>query len=466
MLSIGFISLGCSKNLVDSQVMAGLLLKSGMQLAPSPDQADVILVNTCAFIAPAREEAAQNILAACKHKAQGKCKAVIVAGCMPQRYRKQMCEAFPEVDAFLGVDELDAIADIVKTATEKPVTQAQKKPASKSAKSTSKPHAKMPPVHVAAGLPTRLFNPTLPGLRFTGPAFSYLKVAEGCNHACAFCAIPGFRGHLRSRPLNDIVYEAEKLLETGAKEINLIAQDITSYGKDVRGGPQIADLLKRLDKCDGDFWLRLLYGFPNHVTPELLEVLATSTHVARYLDLPIQHAHPDILRAMRRADTIAKVPTFPEAFRKAVPGLTLRTTCMVGYPGETEEHFKFLCDYIKEAKFDHLGAFIFSPEEGTPAAELDGLPDPEVAKDRYQRLMRIQQRISKQRALAHVGSTQKALIIDFDGGEGAIARIERQAPDVDGETAIAQIPDSVQPGDFVQVKVTAATAYALTAQLL
>lgn len=463
MLTIGFISLGCSKNLVDSQVMAGYIIKAGMKLAPSPDQADVILVNTCGFIEPARLEATESILSACQHKANGGCKAVIVTGCMAQRYREQMIDTFPDVDAFLGVDALDQIATTIQT-----IVDASKKPrkGKASQRKTTKTPLSPPPVLVAPGDPVRLFNPPIPGLRFTGPAFGYLKVSEGCNHACSFCAIPQFRGKLRSRSINDLLYEADKLISTGAKEINIIAQDVTIYGRDIKNGPNLATLLRKLDQCEGDFWLRILYGFPNHVTDELLEVIANSRHVAHYLDLPIQHAHPDILRAMYRADTIASMPTWTAHLRKAIPDVTLRTTCMVGFPGETDEHFQFLYDYVKEAKFDHLGTFIFSPEELTVAADLPGLPAPEVAQARYDALMTLQKGIAKRRNHARIGQIAQALVLDYDDGEGAIARLAHQAPDVDGETYIDHVPDSVHAGDFVQVKITGVQDYNLTAKLV
>ena len=302
MSSVGIVSLGCSKNLADSEVMAGLLLKAGHTLAPTPDRADVILVNTCAFIEPARAEAAENILAACAHKADGHCRAVVVTGCMPQRYREQMAEAFPDVDAFLGVDELDRLPEVLKALTKR--------------------RRAALPVTIAPGLPTRTFDKPIPALRLTGPVFAYMKIAEGCNHACAFCAIPLFRGRLRSRPVDALLDEARALIETGCREINLVAQDVTAYGKDRRDGSSLASLLRELDALDGDFWVRWLYGFHNHVTDELLEVMAGARHIVPYFDLPIQHCAPDILRAMRRADTIKAIETFPARLRAAVPGAT------------------------------------------------------------------------------------------------------------------------------------------------
>ncbi len=442
--SVGIISLGCSKNLNDSEVMAGALLKAGYQLSPTPDRADVILVNTCAFIEPARAEGAENILAACAHKANGACKAVVVAGCMPQRYREQMQDAFPEVDAFIGVDELDRLPEVLATLAKRQAV----------------------PLTIAEGLPTRTFDKPLPALRLTGPTFAYIKIAEGCNHACAFCAIPQFRGHLRSRPMAAIVAEARELLATGTRELNLIAQDVTAYGKDLRDGSSLATLLQALDELEGEFWIRFLYGFHNHVTNELLEVMATASHVVPYFDLPIQHSHPEVLRAMRRADTIRAIDTFPARLRAAVPGATLRTTCMVGFPGETEEHFEALMAYVEAARFDHLGTFIFSPEEGTAAADLPDLPDPEVAQRRHAALMTLQKRLAKERNRERVGTVATALVVDYDDNEGVYARLPHQAPEVDGLTHIKRAPESVQPGDFVKVKVTGVRGYDLTATLV
>ena len=446
MSSVGIVSLGCSKNLADSEVMAGLLLRAGHTLAPSPDRADVILVNTCAFIEPARAEAAENILAACAHKAAGRCRAVVVAGCMPQRYRGRLAEAFPEVDAFLGVDELDRLPDVLKALARRRAGGAL-------------------PVSIAPGLPVRTFDKPIPALRLTGPVFAYMKIAEGCNHACAFCAIPLFRGRLRSRPREALLAEARALIDTGCREINLVAQDVTAYGKDRRDGSSLAGLLRGLDALEGDFWLRWLYGFHNHVTDDLLEAMAGARHIVPYFDLPIQHCAPDILRAMRRADTIKAIESFPARLRAALPGATLRTTCMVGFPGETEDHFKALLDYVEAVRFDHLGAFVFSPEEGTAAADLPGLPPPEVARRRHRELMEAQRRIARERNRGRVGTRARALVVDYRGEDGAVARLPHQAPEVDGLTRLAHVPETVRPGDFVDVRVTGVRGYDLTATL-
>ncbi len=443
--TVGFISLGCSKNLADSEVMAGHLLKAGYRLAGSPDVADVILVNTCAFIESARSEGAENILAACAHKQRGACRAVIVTGCMPQRYREKMLEVFPEVDAFLGVDALDTLPAVLKQ------LEARQKKAV---------------MNVARGLPVRTFEKPLPALRLSGSVFAYVKIAEGCNHACAFCAIPQFRGHLRSRPMEAVLAEVKALLQTGTREINLIAQDVTAYGRDLRDGTTLAKLLQAIDGLEGEFWVRWLYGFHNHVTDELLKVMAHARHVVPYFDLPIQHSSPKILRAMRRADTIKAMETFPTRLRTAVPGATLRTTCMVGFPGETEADFKALLKYIKAVQFDHLGAFIFSPEEGTHAATLPGLPSPAVAQRRLDTLMGLQAQIARAKNRARVGQVAEALVLSRDEQGVAVARLKHQAPEVDDVTRIRHLPETVKPGDFITVKITGVRGYTLTARAI
>lgn len=443
--TIGMISLGCSKNLADSEVMAGFLLKSGYTLAPTPDQADVILINTCAFIESARAEGAENILAACAHKASGHCKAVLVAGCMAQRYREQMLEAFPDVDAFLGVDELNHLPDILRTLEKKHTG---------------------PLLRVADGLPTHTFDKPVEALRLSGQVFAYVKIAEGCDHACAFCAIPQFRGHLRSRPMEAILSEVKALLETGAKEINLIAQDVTAYGRDLHNGTSLAKLLQEIDKLDGVFWVRWLYGFHNHVSDELLDTMARAHHILPYFDLPIQHCSPKILRAMRRADTIQAINTFPSRLRTAVPTATLRTTCMVGFPGETEADFQALLTYIEQVRFDHLGAFIFSPEENTHAANLPDLPPPEVAQRRLNDLMLLQRRIAHERNRDRVGEVVSALVLERNKDGSAIVRLPHQGPEVDGITRIAHTGEDIHPGTFISVKITGTRGYNLTAKVI
>ncbi|NLC81103.1 MAG: MiaB/RimO family radical SAM methylthiotransferase, partial [Lentisphaerae bacterium] len=301
-VSVGFISLGCSKNLVDSQIMAGYLKSGRIALAPSPETADMILINTCAFIEAAREETAEAILSACEHKKNGACRAVIVTGCMVQRYRERMLEAFPDVDAFLGVDELDQVAAAVRRLAA----------------------GKEVGLKVKKGLPVRLFTPKYPTLLFTGGPFAYVKIAEGCDHRCAYCAIPDIRGNFRSRGLDEIVREAAHMVSAGVRELNLISQDTLHYGTDMEQALSITDLSRAVDGIEGEFRFRLLYGHPAGITGEMLEVMNSARHLCRYLDLPVQHSHPDILRAMNRGKAVAATDGLAERLRQAVPGVVLR----------------------------------------------------------------------------------------------------------------------------------------------
>lgn len=436
-VSVGFISLGCSKNLVDSQVMAGYLKSGAIALAPAPEQADVILVNTCAFIESAREEAAEAILSACEHKSQGGCRAVVVTGCMVQRYRKRLQRAFPDVDAFLGIDELERVADVVRDVSA----------------------GKRVGVVAARGGAVKVYNPLYPTLLFTGGPFAYLKIADGCDHCCAYCAIPSIRGRYRSRAMDDLLAEARGMVSAGVRELNLISQDSLRYGNG-----SLAELLRRLDDLDGDFWLRVLYGYPAEVTDEVLDVLNASRHVCRYLDLPVQHSHPDILRAMNRGKAVEVTQNLAARLRQAVPGIVLRTTCLMGFPGETEEHFEHLLEYVAQSRFDHLGVFAFSPEEGTAAFDLPDAPEPEVTEERCLRLMALQRGIVDERARALKGTDDTALLLRQTTRGAWIARLPRQAPEVDGETRVTHVPPQAKPGDFIKVRITGAKEYDLLAK--
>lgn len=442
-VSVGFISLGCSKNLVDSQILAGYLKAGKIALAASPETADVILINTCAFIDAAREEAAEAILSACEQKKRGGCKAVIVAGCMVARYRERLVKAFPGVDAFLGIDELERVADVVERVAAKGFRG----------------------LVAAKAAPHKLYEPLFPTLLFTGGPFAYVKVADGCDHRCAYCAIPLIRGRFRSRQPAGVLKEMRSMLDAGVKELNLVAQDILRYGCDLAADAKskLPALLRELDKADTPFWWRLLYGYPSEVSDELLELLAESPHACRYLDLPIQHSHPDILRAMNRPAAVDATLGLAQRLRKAVPGITLRTTCLVGFPGETEEHFEHLLAYAKEAEFDHLGVFAYSPEEGTAASGMDGVPPPEVAEERCERLMAVQKQIVRRKAAALAGSQGTALLLRKKG-QAWIARLPSQAPEVDGETRVTGVPATAKAGDFIPVTVTGGRGYDLAAE--
>jgi ribosomal protein S12 methylthiotransferase len=436
---VGFISLGCAKNLVDSEHMAGVLRAANIALAASPDAADIVLINTCGFIGDAKEESIDAILRACARKQAGGCRAVIVAGCLSQRYRADLQKAMPEVDAFLGLDQLEEIAAVVRR------VQRGDRGILKVSRVARK---------VFSPLPTRLL--------FTGGPFAYLKIAEGCNHRCAFCAIPGIRGRYRSRTITDIAREAETLLAQGIRELNLISQDTTRYGHDLGDGTDLPALLNTLGKLGGQFWIRLLYGHPAHLTDRLLATMAAVPQVCRYLDIPVQHAHDEVLRAMHRAGGGAAVAAFPARARERLPGVTLRTTCLVGFPGETRDHFRRLSGYVAESRFDHLGVFVFSPEENTGAATL---PDPvplATARRRRSALMRLQQELAFGRLAGRLGAVEDALLLTREGPIWT-ARLASQAPEVDGITRVRGVPQSARAGEFVKVRITATEGYDLLA---
>lgn len=416
-MTIGLVSLGCAKNAVDLQVMSGHLLKAGHTLAPDPDNADVILVNTCAFIESAREEAAAEIARACELKRAGRCKVVVAAGCFVQRYRSEVLKAFPDLDAVLGVDALDRISEIVAEATS----------------------------FVPPGLPKKVFDPPIPALRLTGAAFAYLKVAEGCAHRCSYCAIPAIRGKFRSRPLKSILAEARALVKTGVKELNVIAQDPMLYGVDFRDGTNLVTLLHALDKVPGDFWVRVLYSYPSEITDAFLDWMNTSPHAVKYIDVPLQHTDPKILAAMARGAAVKATREAAERLRAAVPGITLRTTVMTGFPGETPAAFTRMLTDIKRMSFDHLGVFAFSPEEGTPAATLPRRPSLAVAERRARDVMALQRRIWSAKARKYVGRTFRALVV-----APGVARLASQAPDVDG---VVHLRRPAEVGAFVDVTI-------------
>ena len=423
--------------------MAGVLLSEGVVLAPSPEEADVILVNTCAFIEEARRESIDTIRSVCRLKRKGVCKGVLVAGCMPQRYRADLQRLLPEVDAFLGLDEVEHVAEI-----------ARRVGSGESGILTVSDRA------------DALFEPRLPGLSFTGGPYAYLKIAEGCNHRCAFCAIPGIRGRHRSRPVRSILAEAESLLENGFAELNLISQDITSYGRDRRDGSSLARLVRELGAIGGTFWIRLLYGYPSRVTDELLGVMAETDQVCRYLDVPVQHSHPDMLRAMARAGTAASIRRLPQRARAAMPDIALRTTCLVGFPGEKKAHFEHLLAYLQEMQFDHVGAFTYSPEEKTAAYRLPRRPGMRVAEDRRRELMFAQKEIVDRKTAALVGSETDVLLehLAEDNPHLWIGRSPRFAPQVDGRIFLEKVRKSAVPGTFVRARYTQPFDYDMKAE--
>lgn len=441
-------SLGCAKNTVDLQIMGGALMMEGIELATNPDSADVILVNTCAFIQAARDEANDEILRACELKRKGRARYVVVSGCLPQRYGASLASKYPEVDGWLGIDHLFDLPGMIRRLDEGGGScAAQAEVLVSKARNT-------------------LYEPPIPEFSLTGGAHAYLKIAEGCNHACAYCAIPEIRGRLRSRLEKDIIKEARALIRSGARELDIVGQDVTAYGRDLHDGTNLVSLLSGLDRIRGDFRLRLLYGYPAYATDALLEAVASSKHICRYIDIPVQHSHPDILRAMRRADTIRHIGGMVERIRAKCPGAAIRTTLIVGFPGETEDHFRHLLDYVSESRFDHLGVFCFSPEEGTPAATMDGQVPHEIAEERRKAIMLVQQSIVEEKARGLVGKRMRVLV-DGPGPRGSVvARGEFQAPDVDGVTFVRCGAGSLRPGDFADVEVTGYSGYDIMARPL
>lgn len=441
MFSVGFISLGCVKNLVDSQIMAGELIAGGVPLAPSPERSDVIIVNTCAFIADARQESARAIEGACTLKSRGSVRAVVVAGCFPQRERERLFDLFPEIDAVMGVDELRDVAAVVRR-----LEQGERL------------------FSLVSGRPHRLFEPGRRPVVFSGAPHAYLKVAEGCNHRCAFCAIPAIRGRFRSRPLARIVAEAESLLEGGCRELDLVSQDVTAYGIDLEGRQRLPDLLRALGRLGGTFWIRLLYGYPTRVGSALLEAMATVPQVCPYLDVPIQHSHPHVLTAMGRPDTVAAVAALPGRARAVLPDVALRTTCLLGFPGEREPHFRHLLRHVAEVGYDHLGAFVFSPEAGTPALDLPGRPRRPTAERRMRELLELQRGLVEARNAAAAGR-ETVVLLERPSGRGRswIGRSRREAPEVDAVVRVRGVPDSARAGDFVRVRLAGASGYDLLA---
>ena len=388
--SLALVSLGCAKNAVDLQVRAGNLLKSGCTLSPDPDRADVVIINSCSFIESAREEAEAEILRALELKRRGQYKRVIVPGCYPQRY--------PEMkDRFPGVDSWD-------------------------------------------GVPEKWVEPGMPGFRLTGKAYAYLKIAEGCAHRCSYCAIPSIRGKYRSRPMSAILREARALIKTGCRELNVVAQDPMLWAEK---GKTLPDLLWALDKIPGEFWVRVLYSYPSEITEDFVIWMCTSKHAVRYVDVPIQHTVPAVLEKMNRKRAIEQSRCAAEVLREVIPDVTVRTTVMTGFPGESEARFQELLADLKRMQFDHLGAFAYSPEEGTKGAKMRGRCSSEVARERERLVMAQQERIWKLKAKRMLGETFVALVV-----APGVARMASQAPDVDGVTYV----DCDEVGEFVNVR--------------
>lgn len=438
MLKIGLVSLGCPKNLVDSEVMLGTLSGSGYAITSDPAAADIIIVNTCTFIDPARRESIDTILEMAEHKKNGRCRRLVVAGCMVQRSRDELAQAIPEIDAMVGLDDIERIAEACA------LTAGARFEASR-------------------GAARYLYSHDSPRMMATSSHSAYVKISEGCDHTCAFCAIPSFRGLQRSRPISSIVEESRRLAAQGTVEINLIAQDTTDYGSDLGDGTTPASLLRALDEVEGVEWIRVLYAYPNRITPDLIDALARCRRTARYLDLPLQHADPDLLKAMRRGGSGEGHLRLLEDLRRGVPGISLRSTFIVGFPGETESAFETLCEFIREARLDHLGVFTYSEEKGTPAAALaDDVPE-KVKESRRSRLLEIQEHGAAERNMRWLGSEVRVMI-DGRHEESDLllcGRTEGQAPEIDGRVVLTDAPRALSAGDFVRVRIDEVHGYEL-----
>ncbi len=440
MCKVGMVSLGCPKNQMDAELMLAKLERAGFTLTAESGLADVVIVNTCGFIEDAKREAIENILEFAQLKKEGQIKKLIVTGCLAQRYSEELCAELPECDAVLGLGANKDIVEVVNGVLAGDTV------------------AKFPPLSCWQ----------LDGERVqtTPHFFAYLRVGDGCNNRCAYCAIPSIRGPLRSRDADALVTEAAALAQNGVKELVLVAQDTTLYGADKTGCSQLPQLLQRLCGVDGLQWIRLLYCYPEHITEELLTVMAKHDKIVKYLDIPVQHASGKVLKAMHRPGNRQSLTALMAHIRKRVPGIVLRTTVMVGFPGETEEDFEELCTFIKDIRFERLGCFAFSPEEGTAAAEMQNqLPD-DIKNHRRDVVMELQSRIAAAYQEQQVGKTVDVLVESFDKyAECWFGRTCADAPDIDGKVFFAA-KGRVQPGDMVQVRITEAMDWDLVGEQL
>lgn len=451
---IGFVSLGCPKNLVDSEVMMGQLQQHGYELTTDREQADVMVVNTCGFIQSAKEESINTIIEMAELKDTAKLKRLVVAGCLVERYRQDLLNQLPEVDAVLGTSEIEKIVAAVDPAAAA---------AQDAAFVTSN-------AWMTRGLPTYLYDENSPRVLATQKHFAYVKIAEGCDHTCAFCAIPQMRGKYRSRRAGSIVREAEQLAAAGVKELVLISQDSTQYGLDLGIKDGLADLLTALARVEGVEWIRIMYTYPNSLSDATLAVMAAEPKVCSYLDMPLQHASAAVLKRMRRGGNRALLEKLLKRAKETVPGIALRTTFIVGFPGETDEDFEELLAFVREIEFDRVGVFTYSDEEGTHGFDLDGKVPARTMRSRRAKLMREQAKISKRKNKALIGRRFRALLEGVSQETDLLlqARLESQAPEVDGHVLINDVPEGFagKAGDFIEIEISEAHEYDLVARVV
>lgn len=437
--TIHFVSLGCAKNRVDTEVMLGVSDDEGYRLVASPEEAEVIVVNTCGFIGPAKKESIDTILEMAQYKEEGQCERLVVAGCLSQRYPEELAKELPEVDHLLGSSDMLSLSKVLRREAERMMVG---NPADWTIRATD---------------PRRL--------SLGGPS-AYMKIAEGCNRSCSFCAIPGIRGKQRSREIADLVSEATRLAEEGVVELNLVSQDTIAFGRDLDGRPDLAELVEALGEVPGIRWIRLHYLYPEKLDDRLIELMASHPKVLPYIDMPLQHASDPVLRAMRRGHGGERLYRLVDRVRAAIPGLVFRTTFLVGHPGETEEAFEELLDFVRYAEFDHIGVFTYSPEEGTRAFEMEHEVPPAVARKRQRKLMSVQRAISRDRLRARVGHEVEVLVTGpSDESEFLLeGRFYGQAPEVDGKVILAN--GEAEIGEIRRALVTNASDYDLVADLL
>ena len=436
-MNVGFVSLGCSKNLLDTEMTIGLFKNKNFKIVNNPSNADIIVVNTCGFIEPAKEEAINTLLEMAEYK-KGKCKYLIAMGCLVERYKDELEKALPEVDLFIKYSEYENIWEQIESVIGKIKND-------KTVKNN-------------LDFMDRVVT--------TGENFAYLRIGEGCSNNCTYCAIPYIRGKYISRKIEDIIEEAKMLANNGVKELIVIAQDTTKYGIDLYGEPKLAELLKELCKIDGIKWIRFLYAYPETITDELLEVVKNNDKICNYFDIPIQHISDKVLKRMNRQSDGKSIRALIKKIRKEIPDAIIRTTVMVGFPGETEEDFEELYNFIKEAKFDRLGAFSYSKEDGTPASRIKTQVHPMTKKSRYNKIMAIQQEVYKEVSNKYIGKELEVLLEErsFDG-KYYIARSYMDVPDIDGVVFVNCDEENLE-GKFIKVKITNVQDYDLIAELI
>ncbi|MBQ1889889.1 30S ribosomal protein S12 methylthiotransferase RimO [Selenomonas caprae] len=441
-MKAGFISLGCSKNLVDTEVMLGELTAHGIEITPEPAEADILIVNTCAFIQSAKEESITTVLNMADYKETGRCRSLIVAGCLGQRYKQELLDELPEADAILGTGAWGRIMEAVEE--------------------TLKGHRV-----VIAGEDDTLYDEKTPRITTTPDYTAYVKIAEGCDNRCAFCAIPQIRGRFRSRRMEDICAEIERLTEKGVREVVLIAQDSTLYGKDIYGKPVLAELLRNICKVPKLKWVRTLYCYPKFFTDELIDVYANEPKVCKYVDLPLQHADNDVLRSMHRPDTREDMVALLDKLRARIPGVTIRSTFIVGFPGETDAQYQTLRKFLEEQRLDRVGVFTYSREEDTAAYDMPNQVSEEVMQERYHDLMSLQSKISEEVNQSFEGKELEVLVEGRDEEQPniCVGRSYREAPEVDGQVYVENDTDS-KPGDIIKVRVLQGFTYDVVGEKL